>query len=144
MIRVLAVGKLKDRRLAELAADYERRIRPLARLEIVELRDQGPEKEARQFLDRLGPAGGHEQVIALDERGEARNSAGLAQVLGQHGSLSFLIGGADGLTGQVRGRADLVLRLSQLTLTHEWARALLLEQIYRGLSILRGMPYHRG
>ncbi len=144
MIRVLAVGKLKDRRLSDLAADYERRIRPLARLEIVELKDQTPEKEARQMLDRLGAAGGHELVIALDERGEARNSRGLAEVLGGHGSVTFLIGGADGLTDQVRRRADQVLRLSQLTFTHEWARALLLEQVYRGLTILRGMPYHRG
>ena len=144
MIRVLAVGKLKDRRLSELTADYERRIRPLARLEIVELKDQTPEKEARQMLDRLGAAGGHELVIALDERGEARNSRGLAEVLGGHGSVTFLIGGADGLTDEVRRRSDQVLRLSQLTFTHEWARALLLEQIYRGLTILRGMPYHRG
>jgi 23S rRNA (pseudouridine1915-N3)-methyltransferase len=144
MIRVLAVGKLKDRRLGELIADYQRRIRPLARLEIVELRDQTPPKEARQLLDRLGPADGHELVVALDERGEARNSEGLAAVLAGHGSVCFLVGGADGLTEEVRRRADLVLQLSQLTLTHEWARALLVEQIYRGLSILRGMPYHRG
>jgi 23S rRNA (pseudouridine1915-N3)-methyltransferase len=144
VIRVLAVGKLKDRRLAELAADYARRIRPLAGLEIVELKDQGPPKEARQLLDRLGAGGGHELVVALDERGEARNSEGLAEVLGTHGSVTFIVGGADGLTDEVRTRADLVLRLSRLTLTHEWARALLLEQIYRGLSILRGMPYHRG
>lgn len=144
MIRVLAVGKLKDRRLSDLAADYGRRIRPLARLEIVELRDQTPEKEARQLLDRLAAPDGHELVIALDERGEPRNSEGLAEVLGQHGSVTFLVGGADGITDEVRRRADLVLRLSQLTLTHEWARVLLLEQIYRGLTILRGMPYHRG
>ncbi len=58
--------------------------------------------------------------------------------------LVFLVGGADGLTDPVRRRADRVLRLSRMTFTHEWARVLLLEQIYRGLSILRGMPYHRG
>ena len=144
MIRILAVGKMKDRRLGDLAADYARRIRPMARLEIVELRDQTPPKEARQLLDRLGPPDGHELVIALDERGEPRNSEQLAAVLGGHGSVTFLIGGADGLAEEVRQRADLVLRLSRLTLTHEWARALLLEQVYRGLSILRGMPYHRG
>lgn len=144
MIRILAVGRLRDRRLADLAADYERRIRPLAPLELVELKDQTPPREGRQFLARLGPAAGHEQVVALDERGESVDSAGLAALLGRHGSLAFLIGGADGLAPEVRGRADLVLRLSRLTLTHEWARVLLLEQIYRGLGILRGLPYHRG
>jgi 23S rRNA (pseudouridine1915-N3)-methyltransferase len=143
VIRIVAVGKLKDRRLADLAADYLARLRPLARCDVLELKDQTPEKEARQLLDRLGPPGGHELVVALDERGQDRDSRGLAELLGQHGSVAFLIGGADGLTGTVRARADLVLRLSAMTLTHEWARVLLLEQVYRGLTILRGMPYHR-
>jgi 23S rRNA (pseudouridine1915-N3)-methyltransferase len=144
MIRIIAVGRLRDRRLADLAGDYQLRIRSLAPLEVVELKDQTPAREARQFLNRLGPAGGNEVVIALDERGEAIDSLGLAKLLGRHGSLAFLVGGTDGLTDEVRQRADRVLRLSRLTLTHEWARVLLLEQIYRGLSILRGLPYHRG
>ncbi|HOX24568.1 MAG TPA: 23S rRNA (pseudouridine(1915)-N(3))-methyltransferase RlmH [Candidatus Krumholzibacteria bacterium] len=143
MIRIVAVGRLKDRRLADLAGEYRRRIRPLAALEVVELKDQTPERESRRFLDRLGPAG-NEVIIALDERGASIDSQGLARLLGRHGSLAFLIGGADGLADPVRERANRQLRLSRLTLTHEWARVLLLEQIYRGLSILRGMPYHRG
>jgi 23S rRNA (pseudouridine1915-N3)-methyltransferase len=144
MIRILAIGRLRDRRLADLAADYRRRIGPLAPLTVVELKDQTPPREGRQLLARLGPAAGHEFVVALDERGEPLDSLGLAGLLGDHGSLAFLIGGADGLAPEVRGRANRVLRLSRLTLTHEWARVLLLEQIYRGLSILRGLPYHRG
>lgn len=144
MIRIIAVGRMRDRRLADLAADYQRRIQPLAPLTLVELKDQIPTREARQFMTRLGPSGGNENVIALDERGEAIDSPGLARLLGSHGSLAFLVGGVDGLTDDVRRRADRVLRLSRLTLTHEWARVLLLEQIYRGLGILRGLPYHRG
>ena len=144
MIRILAVGKLKDRRLADLADDYRRRIRPLAPAEVVELKDQTPEKEARQMLDRVGAKGGNTVVVAMDEHGDAMDSTAFAKLLGRHGSLTFLVGGADGLTDAVRARADRVLRLSRMTFTHEWARVLLLEQIYRGLSILRGMPYHRG
>jgi 23S rRNA (pseudouridine1915-N3)-methyltransferase len=144
MIRIVSVGRLRDRRLADLAADYQRRIQPLASLKQVELKDQTPAREARQFLAQLGPPAGHELVICLDERGEAIDSLGFADLLGRHGSLAFLIGGADGLDDSVRERADQVLRLSRLTLTHEWARVLLLEQVYRGLSILRGLPYHRG
>ncbi len=143
MIRILAVGKLRDRRLADLVADYQRRIRPHARLQIVELRDQDAGREGRQILDQLGPPGGTALVLALDERGESVSSHDLAGILGGHGSLTFVVGGPDGLTDAVRQRADRVLRLSRLTLTHEWARALLCEQIYRGLSILRGLPYHR-
>ncbi len=144
MIRIIAVGRLRDRRLADLAADYQRRIAPLAPLTVVELKDQTPAREARQFLERLGAPGGHELVVALDERGDAIDSRGLSALLGAHGSLAFLIGGADGLAPSVRERADRTVRLTRLTLTHEWARALLLEQVYRGLTILRGMPYHRG
>ena len=96
MIRVLAIGKLKDRRLTDLAADYERRIRPLARLEVIELKDQDPEREAKQLLNRLGPPDGHELVIALDERGEPRESRGLAKLLGAHGSITFLISSTGG------------------------------------------------
>jgi 23S rRNA (pseudouridine1915-N3)-methyltransferase len=144
MIRVLAVGKLKDRRLAELIAEYARRIRPLAPFELTEVRDGPPERVRRDLLGRLGPATGHGLVIALDERGEAVSSRELADLLGRHGSLDFLVGSAEGLDSAVRERADRALRLSRLTLTHEMARLLLVEQIYRGLTILRGMPYHRG
>ncbi len=140
MIRILAVGKLKDHRLADLAADYLRRIAPLAACEVVDLRDQGPAKEGAEMARRLGTA---TFVVAMDERGDDLTSVDLATLLGTHGSLSFLIGGADGLAPAIRDRADRMLRLSSLTLTHEWARVLLLEQIYRGLTILRGMPYHR-
>ncbi|MEZ4386253.1 MAG: 23S rRNA (pseudouridine(1915)-N(3))-methyltransferase RlmH [Candidatus Krumholzibacteriia bacterium] len=143
MIRIIAVGKLKDRRLADLAADYQRRLRPYAQIEMTELRDQNPEREARQLLDHLHRDGGTATVVALDERGRDLSSRDLAQVLAAHGSLVFLIGGADGLTDEVRARADLVLGLSRLTFTHEMARVLLLEQIYRGFTILRGLPYHR-
>ena len=141
MIRVFAVGRLKDPRLTDLAADYLRRIAPLAACQVVELKDQDPPREGAEMLRRLGAAS---FVVALDERGDDVASTDLAALLGAHGSLSFLIGGADGLTDEVRARADRVLRLSSLTLTHEWARVLLLEQVYRGLTILRGMPYHRG
>ncbi len=143
MIRIIAVGKLKDRRLADLAADYQRRLRPYAQLEVTELRDQDPEREARQMLDQLNRSGATAHLVALDERGRDLTSRQLAAVLGAHGSLAFVVGGADGLTEEVRDRADLVLSLSRLTFTHEMARVLLLEQIYRGFSILRGLPYHR-
>lgn len=143
MIRILAVGKLRDARLAGLAEDFARRIRPWAELEIVELKDQDPEREAAAMLARLGSAAGHGLTVAMDERGDPATSRDLAALLGAHGSLTFLIGGPDGLGPAARARADRTLSLSPLTFTHETARFLLLEQIYRGLAILRGHPYHR-
>jgi len=143
MIRIVAVGKMKDRRLAALLADYLQRIRALAPVEVVELKDQDPEKEGRAMVAKLGSARGRGHVVALDERGEDVTSRDLARLLGEHGGLFFLVGGADGLGSAARERADRTLRLSSLTLTHEMARTLLAEQVYRGLSILRGKPYHR-
>ncbi len=143
MIRILAVGKLKDKRLSALADDFLKRLRPMAPAEVVEIKDSQPDKEAREMVARLGSAGGNQLVVAMDEHGEDLTSTALATLLGRHGNICFLIGGADGLGGAVRDRADRTLRLSSLTLTHEMARVLLLEQIYRGLGILRGKPYHR-
>ena len=82
-------------------------------------------------------------MVALDEHGDAVTSVALSKLLGAHGDVAFLIGGADGLGPAARERADRTLRLSSMTLTHEMARLLLVEQVYRGLTILRGMPYHR-
>jgi 23S rRNA (pseudouridine1915-N3)-methyltransferase len=144
MIRIVAVGRMKDPHLAALATGYGRRIRGMAPFEVVEIKDAGPDREARAMLDRVGARDGRGLVAAMDERGEEITSRGLADLLGSHGSPVFLIGGADGLGPGVRERADRVLRLSALTLTHEMARVLLAEQIYRGLCILRNHPYHRG
>ncbi len=143
MLRIMAVGRMKDRRLADLAGDYQRRIRSLGKLEIRELKDAGPDREARAMLAGLGSARGNRLVVALDEHGPPLDSRGFAALLGKHGSITFLIGGPDGLGEEALQRADLTLSLSALTFTHEMARVLLLEQIYRGLGILAGRPYHR-
>jgi 23S rRNA (pseudouridine1915-N3)-methyltransferase len=144
VIRLIAVGKLKDHHLAALVDDYRRRLRPHVRLEVTELRDQGPEREEKAILAAAGGGGTGGQLVVLDERGDALTSVELADLVGRHGSLTFVIGGPDGLTGTVRARADRLVRLSRMTLTHEWARALLCEQLYRAVSIQRGLPYHRG
>ena len=144
MIRIIAVGKIKDKRLSGLLDDYLKRIRPMAPVEVQEVRDSTPEKEDRDMAARLGSAQGQQLVVAMDEHGEDLTSRELADLLGSHGGVSFLIGGADGLGPEAGRRAERTIRLSSMTLTHEMARMLLAEQIYRGLSILRGKPYHRG
>jgi len=142
MIRILAVGRLKDRRLAELAAEYVKRARPWRQIEVVELKDSEIEKEGREMVRWLdaNPAG---RIVACDESGAETTSRGLSELLGRHGSLTFLVGGPDGLGAAAKERADQSLALSRLTMTHEMARMLLTEQIYRGLAILRGHRYHR-
>lgn len=144
MIRIIAVGKIKDKRLTGLADDFLRRLRPMASVDVIELKDSQTEKEGREMVAKLGSAAGNTLVVAMDEKGDDLTSKQFAQVLGKHGSITFLIGGADGLGSEARKRAGRTIKLSSMTWTHEMARVLLIEQIYRGFSILNGRPYHRG
>lgn len=143
LLRIFAVGKMKDRRLADLTADYLQRCRPMARIEVVEIKDSNPDREDQELAAGLVRAGSTSLVVALDEHGEEMTSARFAELLGSQGSICFVIGGADGLGPAVREAARRTVRLSSMTLTHEMARMVLCEQIYRGFSILRGTPYHR-
>jgi len=135
---VLAVGKLRDRNFAALCDDYVARARRHLTLDVVEVEDDAA-------LARKWPAQG--ETIALEVTGESWTTERLARHLGDrmlHGgrAITFAIGGADGLPPALAARASLRLSLSAMTLPHRMARLVLLEQIYRALSIIRGEPYH--
>ena len=102
------------------------------------------EAEGELLLAKLG---GSEQVVLLDEGGQQFSSKGLAVRLAEWQSdgrdLSLIIGGPDGVSDAVRNRANFKWSLSQLTLPHGMARALLAEQLYRAWSLQTGHPYHR-
>ena len=102
------------------------------------------ETEGQHILAKLYPT---EQVVLLDERGEQQTSRSLASRMSDWQSdgrnLCFIIGGPDGVSEAVRLRADQLWSLSQLTLPHGLARALLVEQLYRAWSLQTGHPYHR-
>lgn len=138
-IRILAVGKVRKGWLSEGVALYLKR---LPGLEVVELRDAGMAREAEAITAALRP---EERLVVLTEEGESFSSTALARRLEGSGSerLAFVIGGADGLEPALRARASWRLSLSPLTFPHELARLLLLEQLYRALSIQQGGPYHR-
>lgn len=153
-IRVLAVGAERSGLFEPAIAEYLNRIRRVVPVAIEEVpasrkggndpaRAKGEEGEALVSRLRKG-----ELVVALDERGEQLDSEAFAQeilqgAMNQGRDLVFLIGGAEGHGERVRERADRTLALSRLTLPHRLARLVLVEQIYRGLSILRGEPYHK-
>ncbi|MEC8036895.1 MAG: 23S rRNA (pseudouridine(1915)-N(3))-methyltransferase RlmH [Pseudomonadota bacterium] len=143
-VTVYAVGKLKRGPETELITRYQTRLKRLK----TTLREF-PEREskAREGTDLLAALPGSSFVIALDERGEDMTSPDFARLLGdrldQGQSLSFIIGGADGLSDDVRECADRLIRFGRLTWPHQLVRGLLLEQIYRAETILLGHPYHR-
>jgi 23S rRNA (pseudouridine1915-N3)-methyltransferase len=104
--------------------------------------------EAKDDADLVRKLPPRQQLWALDERGKQLSSDELAAALaqrmnaGEHG-ITFVIGGADGLPRELVARADFVWSLARLTLPHRLARLIVLEQLYRAMSIIRGEPYHR-
>ena len=153
MVRVLWAGKTRDPHLAALADRYLERIRhyaPFRMDEIAAGRGGRPERvlheEADRFLARLPESA---FIVVLDEGGLEMTSEGLARWLERRlatgsGDTAFVLGGHAGLAARVLDRAAEKLSLSKLTLTHEMARVLFLEQIYRAFTILRGESYHHG
>ena len=151
-IRIDWEGKTKNSHLRALAEEYAERIRPFSELVIQELggprsSTRGRRRSGAAEKELLAKVAGSTRVV-LDPRGREWTSGELAEWLGQQAlrgtrELTFLIGGPDGFSDTVRREADLLLSLSRLTLTSDWARVLLLEQIYRSFTILRGYPYSR-
>jgi 23S rRNA (pseudouridine1915-N3)-methyltransferase len=142
-VRIIAVGKAKDRDLRSLLGDYYARIGRYAKLEEIEIKD-GKADEVADRLARSIPD--RSRVVALEVDGRALGSGEFAKWLGRAENDSvqtvvFLIGGAYGLPQELSKKADLRLSMSAMTLPHRLARLFLAEQIYRGFSILRGEPY---
>ena len=140
---LIVVGKMKQRALADLCADYEKRLKRQGNLEVVELKDGTVETEGQRILEALEKRRDG-KVYILAEEGEGMASTALAADLGalQGRPAIFVVGGAYGLTGAVKARADKLLSLSHMTFTHEMARYLLSEQLYRADAIHRGSGYH--
>jgi 23S rRNA (pseudouridine1915-N3)-methyltransferase len=137
------IGTTKDRAIQELTDKYLHRLVHYANVEELPLRD-----DAKLLKLSEGKSERH-ILIALDSQGKQLSSEGLAEFLRNHqnrGSihLVFAIGGADGLSEHVKNTAAFTLSLGKMTLSHELARVVLLEQLYRAFTILKGHPYHVG
>lgn len=138
-LAIIAVGKLKEPAYRALADDYLGRVRRYVRADELEVKDAAA-------LGRAVPD--EALVVALEVGGERLTSEAFAKKLEQwgsrgKGSVAFLIGGADGIPAELSRAAAVRLSLSSMTLPHRLARIVLLEQLYRGLSILKGEPYAR-
>ena len=156
-IRIVAVGKLKEKYLREGVAEYDKRLAPFDSVELLETREEymaeNPSEAQRQQtlakegerLLRLVPE--RSFLIVLDVKGKLLSSEALAKELASlalqgQSDITFLIGGAFGLSPAVRERADLRISFSPMTFTHQMVRLLLYEQIYRAFKINRGEKYH--
>ena len=144
-LKVVWIGKTKDPAIQALTDDYVKRLSHYADVEAGAVRDES----ALLKLCARDTRPTRHTLVLLDGGGKQLSSEELAKYLQEHQErnplpLLFAIGPADGFTDQARQAAGLVLSLSQMTLPHELARIVLLEQLYRAFTILKGHPYHLG
>jgi 23S rRNA (pseudouridine1915-N3)-methyltransferase len=139
------VGRRSKDPIAIVAQDYGQRIKHYAKLEWVVLREGRPSEEEQRFLNALSK---DDYIVALDERGQHFDSIQWSRKLEDwqrdgHRKVTYLIGGADGLSTKIKDKAHERIALSKMTLPHRMALAILAEQIYRAHTIIKGEPYHR-
>jgi 23S rRNA (pseudouridine1915-N3)-methyltransferase len=143
------IGKTKDKNWRALQDEYMRRLSHFVKCEIVEIRDsaphESPEIEGNRILQLLNQ---NSFVCLLDVKGRSLSSFDLAREITNWQNrglkeIAFIIGGAEGVSAAVSEKANYMLSLSFLTFTHEMARVVLLEQLYRGYTIIKGFPYQK-
>ena len=153
-IKIYSIGRVKQKFVLSGEAEYLKRLTGHTKVELLELdsdrysRLSEPElkaKEAELLFSRLKP---DEYLVVLDERGDSVSSEKFSKLISSQmnrgvSSLSFAIGGACGWDESVRKRASKVLSFSQMTFPHQLIRLVLIEQIYRAFTIIRGLPYHK-
>jgi len=157
-IKIIAVGKLKEKYWREAGAEYLKRLRPYAKVEVIEVDEEriadrpspaeiqtGITREGERIKKTLSPL---DYTIPLAIEGKMLTSEELAALLGKlalegKSQLAFVIGGSHGLAPDVTKRGDYLLSFSPLTFPHQLMRVLLLEQLYRGFKIQKGEPYHK-
>ncbi len=146
-VRVLSLGRDRSGLFEPAAQEYAGRLAHYTSFELVELpasKHSGARAQADEAERILAAKKEREALVALDERGKNLGSVELSQwVARQSGDLLFVIGGDEGLAEAVRQKAALTLSLSKMTLPHRLARVVLLEQLYRAFTLLKGEPYHK-
>ncbi|MFS9181672.1 23S rRNA (pseudouridine(1915)-N(3))-methyltransferase RlmH [Streptococcus timonensis] len=157
-IKIVTVGKLKEKYLKDGIAEYSKRLSRFANLEMIELADEktpdrASDSENQKILELegtriLSKIGERDFVIVLAIEGKTLSSEEFSKQLEQapingFSTLTFVIGGSLGLSPQVKKRANLSISFGRLTLPHQLMRLVLVEQIYRAFTIQQGSPYHK-
>lgn len=141
-ITIIAVGKIKSNSFLQIASQYQKRLNNI-NLEIREIKDKDKKKEGEEILQLIKRQDSY--IIALSEEGKGYTSLAFTNKLAnsKKNSITFIIGGPEGLSEEVKNRVDEIMSLSPMTFTHEMARILLLEQLYRAYCILNNIRYHK-
>ncbi|MBK5263570.1 MAG: 23S rRNA (pseudouridine(1915)-N(3))-methyltransferase RlmH [Peptostreptococcaceae bacterium] len=144
-IRVICIGKLKEKYWVAAVCEYSKRLTKYCNLTIEELKEDSLFEEGENILKRIKK---ETFVITLEIKGNMLDSEALAEKiesLGMEGKsdITFIIGGSTGLSEEVSRRADFKLSFSKMTFPHQMMRVILLEQVYRSFKIIKGETYHK-
>lgn len=152
--RIISISKTTENYLLSAEAEYLKRLKPPVSLEITEFNlklsnelssEETKKRESVEFLKRIKD---NDFIVLLSEDGVKLSSRALSEFIAKQfvngvAQITFGIGGANGWDTSSRKRADKIISLSDLTFPHQMARLILIEQIYRAISILKGLPYHK-
>lgn len=152
-IQVISVGSIKEKYMQELIFDYKKRISKYAQIELIELKDESNKVNENVVKDIEGERiiscikDGY-YVILLDLKGQMLDSVSLSKKIDEittyySSKLAFVIGGSYGVSEAVKKRSNYSLSISKMTFPHQFARGILLEQIYRSFKILSNETYHK-
>ena len=143
MIKVICVGKLKEKYLVDACLEYVKRINKYTRLEIIELKDSDFVREKDEILKYINK----DYIITLEIEGEMLDSPTLSRKIDNiflnNSNITFIIGGSEGLHQDIKKISNYSLSFSKLTFPHQLFRVMLLEQIYRSFKIMNNETYHK-
>ncbi len=145
MIKIICVGKIKEKYLSDLINDYKLRISKYHKIDIIELKDNDINTESNEILKVLNSK---DYNIYMDIKGEKLNSIELSSLINDvflngYGNISFIIGGSNGVNDEVKRFVNKRISISDMTFPHGLFRGILLEQIYRSFKILNNESYHK-
>ncbi len=144
MIKIVCIGKIKEKYLQDAVSDYLTRINKYHKVQIIELDNSNIQEESFKILKNIEDK---DYVIVLDIKGEQLSSIALADKIDKifitNPNITFVIGGSDGVSEKVKERANYRLSFSKFTFPHQLFRVILLEQVYRCFKILNNETYHK-
>lgn len=151
-IRLIVIGKIKEKFITDGISEYVKRIKPYANLEIIEIKELNNYDVERNLIDEgknvLKYISSNDFVITLEIEGKMLSSVELADYINKHYTynnkvITFVIGSSDGLSQEVKDRSDYKLSFSKMTFPHQLMRMIFLEQLYRAFSIINNSKYHK-
>ena len=145
MIKIIAVGSLKEKYLKSMVEDYYKRITKYHKIELIEVKDINITKEKDEILKKINK---NDYIISLDIYGREYNSIEFKDHLenlfnNSKSNITFIIGGSDGIDDKIKSLSNELISFSKLTFPHGLFRAILLEQIYRSFKIMNNESYHK-